>query len=311
VKNSILGILLFVCCLPIWNGCGQASFTGPSDSPTSGNILVIADESYKPIMDTQAFVFTSLYKKAHVKLAYYPQEEAYRRLLRDTVRFIVVGREPNAYEKSVFDSLRIKPRITTLAVEGVALVVHPDFPDSTLSIDDLKTIVRTEGIKWSDLEKKNPSVPIKLVFDNSRSVNAGFLHEVLMKEEKNAGFNCFALDSNAQVIDYVQKHPGTIGAISVNWISDRDDPSVEKFLKKVKLMGVAEADGMEYYRPYQAYLALNKYPLTRKMLAVSREPRAGLGTGFVSFMAGEKGQRMMLKSGMVPVQAPVRLIKTN
>jgi phosphate transport system substrate-binding protein len=47
------------------------------------------------------------------------------------------------------------------------------------------------------------------------------------------------------------------------------------------------------------------------MLAVSKEARTGLGTGFVSFIAGEKGQRMVLKSGMVPINTPVRIISTE
>ena len=310
-RSDICSIALFFVLVSLLSGCGQASFNGPADTTTSGNILVLADESYKPIMDTQAFVFKALYKRANIKLEFVPQEDAYLRLLRDTARFIVVCREPDAYEKSVFDSLKIRPRITTLASDGIALVVNKDFPDSTISLDDLRKILHTPDIHWNELDNHNPALPIKVIFDHPKSANAYYLKNLLLEKNEQFGSNCFALSSNQEVIDYVQNHPGTIGIISVNWISDRDDPAVESFLNKVKLMGVAEADGMEYYRPYQAYLALKKYPLIRKMLAVSREARAGLGTGFVSFMAGEKGQRMILKSGMVPIQAPIRLIKTE
>ncbi|MFZ4476729.1 MAG: phosphate ABC transporter substrate-binding protein, partial [Saprospiraceae bacterium] len=33
--------------------------------------------------------------------------------------------------------------------------------------------------------------------------------------------------------------------------------------------------------------------------------------GFASFLAGDNGQRIVLKSGLVPAQAPTRLIKAT
>jgi phosphate transport system substrate-binding protein len=44
---------------------------------------------------------------------------------------------------------------------------------------------------------------------------------------------------------------------------------------------------------------------------INRQTRAGLVTGFVSFVAGEKGQRMILKSGLVPATIPSRIVEIN
>jgi len=44
---------------------------------------------------------------------------------------------------------------------------------------------------------------------------------------------------------------------------------------------------------------------------VSRESFSGLGSGFISFVAGEKGQRIILKSGLVPATMPIRLVKVK
>ena len=35
----------------------------------------------------------------------------------------------------------------------------------------------------------------------------------------------------------------------------------------------------------------------------------GLGSGFIQFVAGEKGQRIILRSGMVPATMPIRLMQ--
>jgi phosphate transport system substrate-binding protein len=44
---------------------------------------------------------------------------------------------------------------------------------------------------------------------------------------------------------------------------------------------------------------------------VSREARAGLASGFIAFVAGEKGQRVVLKAGLVPATMPVRIVEVN
>jgi len=43
--------------------------------------------------------------------------------------------------------------------------------------------------------------------------------------------------------------------------------------------------------------------------AISLETRSGLGTGFISFAAGDKGQRVVLKSGLMPATKPVRQVR--
>ena len=57
--------------------------------------------------------------------------------------------------------------------------------------------------------------------------------------------------------------------------------------------------------------ALSQYPLIREVYMINREGRAGLGTGFVSFVAGDAGQRIVRIAGLLPATMPVRLIKTE
>jgi phosphate transport system substrate-binding protein len=68
---------------------------------------------------------------------------------------------------------------------------------------------------------------------------------------------------------------------------------------------------LDYYKPYQAYIALKNYPLTRDVMIINREGRNGLGTGFASFVAGDKGQRMIRLMGLLPATMPVRIIQVN
>jgi phosphate transport system substrate-binding protein len=180
--------------------------------------------------------------------------------------------------------------------------------------DNTGKFVLTGKIKsWSELGFSKNKEKITVVFDHEQGANARFLRDSIIQGKKFSS-NCFALKSNEEVIDYISEHKNAIGVVSVNWVSDRDDPTVEQFLTKVKLMNVGPGDYYDYskyVKPYQAYIATKQYPLCRCVYAILREPRNGLGTGFVSFIAGEKGQRMFLKAGLVPVNMPIRLVEVT
>jgi phosphate transport system substrate-binding protein len=151
---------------------------------------------------------------------------------------------------------------------------------------------------------------IIIVFDNRQSSNARFLKETFLKQEAFPS-NVFAVNSNAEVIDYVAAHKRSLGVIGVNWVSDKNDSLVNDFLKKVRVVSLAPPEAgpnPEYYKPYQAYVALKYYPLIRDVFVISREARAGLGTGFASFIASDKGQMIVRRAGMLPATIPVRIV---
>jgi phosphate transport system substrate-binding protein len=297
-------------CLSLLMGCTGNVRKAPSDTPTAGDIAIAVDGSYQPLLDTQLYVFQHLYTKATVRAIYTHEANAYALLMSDSVRFAVVCREPNAGEMKQFETIHLKPRITKLAIDAVALVVHPQSRDTLLTLNQLQKVFSDSTCTWGALNNTSGGGRVLVVFDHPASANARFLSERFVKGAALLS-NCFAVNSNEEVIRYVSEHPGALGVISVSWISDADDPQVQQFRKQIRLVSVAEGVGMPAVPPLQAYIALKQYPLTRFMFSVSREARAGLGTGLVSFLAGEKGQRMVLKAGMVPATMPVRIVDTK
>jgi len=103
-----------------------------------------------------------------------------------------------------------------------------------------------------------------------------------------------------------------MGIIGINWVSDTYDSTVMKFLSQVHIVGLSTKDNPaleDYYQPYQAYMKMDNYPLCRDVYIIKTEPRMGLGTGFTSFVAGDKGQRIILRAGLLPATIPTRVVK--
>jgi phosphate transport system substrate-binding protein len=299
----------FIIVFLIVGACSQRDKKGrPLDTPTSGSITIAVDESLKPLLDTEVDTFMGLYKRAHVKVIYTSEAEAMRQLLLDSVRLAVITRKLESEEIETFKAQTIKPRLITVAKEGIALILNNANPDSTITIPQLKDILTGKITKWNQLDPKGKATPIEIVFDQPTSGILRYLKDSLSIDSLPA--NCFAVNNNPAVVDYVSKKENAIGLIGVSWISDKDDSTTNVFSNAVHIAELSN-DGVEYFQPYQAYIAQKQYPLVREITIVSREARAGLGSGFMAFVAGEKGQRIILKAGLVPVTMPVRIVEIN
>jgi ABC-type phosphate transport system substrate-binding protein len=283
------------------------------DTPVSGNINISVDESYQPLISAEQDVFQALYQRAKVNITYTDENTAINNLLNDTVKTIIINRKLTENEAAALKQYGITPRVTKLAVDAVALVVHNENPDSMMTYEQLSEIMQGKIQRWNTVSGKSKPDSIIIVFDNKQSSNARFLKETFLKESAFPK-NVFAVNSNAEVINYVAAHKRALGVIGVNWVSDKGDSAVNNFLEKVKVVSLAplgSGPNPEYYKPYQAYVALKYYPLIRDVFGISRETRVGLGTGFVSFVASDKGQMIIRRAGMLPATIPVRIVNVN
>ncbi len=291
--------------------CNNSGKPVIDDTPTSGNLKITVDEAFAPIIDSHVYTFQKLYKYAKIKASYKPEGEVIRDLLTDSSRLIILSRKLTPSENSVFEKIKLTPRVTRVAVDGVALIVNKANTDTMLALAQLQQIFTGKATTWKQLNAKSKLADITIVFDNNNSSAARYVVDSINKSMP-LPVKSFAAKSNPALIDYVAKNPNAIGVLGVNWISDFDDSTAINFLNKIKVVAVGKkqdlSDPDSYYQPFQGYLAQGTYPLRRDLYVISREARAGLGTGFASFVAGDKGQKIFLKSGLVPAQGQIRLV---
>ena len=315
-RNNGMNVLALLLLSQLFVSCNSSPSHDPyTDTPTSGEILIVADESYQPIIQVQLDTFMKIYKYAKINVRYLPEAEVFNQLLNnDSVRLAIVSRELTAGEKTHFDNQKIIPRSLTVARDAIALVVNKDNADTAITYEQLGEIINGNISKWSQLNNGGLKDSILIVFDRNGSANSRFLGETFLKG-KEFPKNTFATNSNSSVVEYVSSVKGALGVISVNWISDMDDSLANSFLKSVNVVALSLPDTgkteREFNKPMQAYIALKTYPLLRDVLIISREGRNGLGTGFASFVAGDKGQRMIRLMGLLPATMPVRIIQVN
>jgi phosphate transport system substrate-binding protein len=306
MKNSLI-ILLF---LLIASSCRFFRGDPYRNTPTTGRSTICADETFRPIIEAELDVFRSIYGYTELNVNYVPENEAFRQLLNDSVQLIVASRPLSNLETSILKQKKIFPRQNKIAIDAIALIVSPSGNDTLITINQIRDLLTGKIDRWEQINPSSHAGKIKVVFDNEKSGIVKYLVDSICRGKLDTS-NVFALEYNQDVIEYTSTHPGVLGFIGASWISNSADSLHLSFHSKIKVMSVSDnsrPDEDNSYKPYQAYLVDHIYPLTRNIYIINAEPRNGLVTGFSSFVASDKGQRIILKSGALPAIAPTRVV---
>lgn len=293
-------------------GCNNKNKSELTDTMTSGTIKIAVDETFQPILQEEIDVFDALTPMAEIVPIYCNEVDAVNYLLKDSVRLAVTTRKLTEQEMESFHSRKFFPREVKIATDGIALVINNQNSDSLISVSQLKQIFTGQITDWKQLYPDSKLGKLQLVFDNPNSSTVRFAVDSICKG-KTLSTELRAQKTNSQVIRYVAETPGAIGVIGVNWI-DNSDSIAQNFTKDVRVMAVSRAEAAtsaNSFKPYQAYLATGDYPLSRSVYILLNDPRSALPSGFTAFITGDRGQRIILKSGLVPATQPVRIVNVK
>lgn len=306
--------VFFLCCALslLLASCGGQKKTD-GETMYSGDIKIAVDESFKPIMEEELQVYRALTPEANVTPIYCSEVEAINLLLKDSVRLVIANRRLTENELASFHARKFFPESIRMAVSGIALITNPANTDSLLTVGQFRNILTGKITEWKELYPQSKLGKLQVVFDNP---NSGLIHYAIdsICEGQKLASTLTALKSNEEVIDYVSKTPGAMGVIGANWIGNVSDSTRLSFNESVRVMAVSNsghATVANSFRPYQAYLALRQYPLTHDVFILVNDPRNGLPTGLMTFLTKDRGQRIILKSGLVPATQPVRLVNVK
>lgn len=294
VKTSNHQLLLLVVLMLVLGACNNAPVKSPRDTLKSGVIHISVDESFKPVIDSQIKVFESSFPDARIIAHYKSEAECLKDLLIDTVRMVIVTRGLLPAEQTPMEkALQFRPRFGRLAFDAVTVLVHPQAKDSIFDLADLRSIVNgTSGLQLTPvMDGVTATSTVRYAID---SLLGG----------KPLAKNVVAASNSQGVIDYVSNNKNAIGFVGVSWIGNKDDSTQLSFQQKVKIASVKCGICPEetYVKPYQANIAMRRYPLVRGLHYILKENYDGLGSGFVNFLIYERGQLIFRRAYLWPAQ---------
>jgi len=293
-RNFKIFILGFVSVLFVM--CNKSDQTKKEkESILKGSTSVLVDETLTPIVEDQVIIFESKYD-AKIKMVPKSESELIASFFKEKSGIAILSRNLTPDENKIFEQKKITPKITKFATDAIAFISNKNNKDTLI---ELKTIVEF-------IQGKQNSRIKGLVFDNPNSSTVRYMNE-LAKTKAMPEKGVYSFKTNQEVIQFVAQNDGMIGVVGLNWLT-QPSPNMQAYVDKINVLNVKGLKANTYYSPTQNNIAEGKYPLARDLYIINAQGFSGLGMGFASFVAGDIGQRIILKSGLLPVRMPGRKI---
>lgn len=180
-----------------------------------------------------------------------------------------------------------------VAYDALAVIVHPSNPVTHLTRQQLEAIFRGKVTNWNQVKdpytgKRGPDLKI-VVYSRETSSGTYEFFKTSVLREKNYMAGVLSMPATGAVIQSVSQTKGAIGYVGMAYVNDR--------VRAVKV----SYDGKHFVYPTMETGRNHIYPIIRELYYYYTADRAKVVEPFLRFLLSGEGQRLVMKSGYVPV----------
>ena len=174
-----------------------------------------------------------------------------------------------------------------VALDGIAIVVHPSNPIRQLTLDQIRDIYTGEIINWKELG--GPDLRIVPVSRDTASGTYEVFNEIVLRKEEPSAQGILYQSSNAAVAETVARTPGAIGYVGLGFLN----PAIK---------ALAVGEGGTYLLPSEEDVIAGTYPISRPLFMITNGFPEGVVREFILFVLSDEGQKLVKEAGYVPVR---------
>lgn len=179
-----------------------------------------------------------------------------------------------------------------VAIDGLAVIVHPSNTLNALTVDQIARLFSGEIRDWAELG--GPNRPVSLYARDNKSGTWDSFKSMVLKGDYSLDGGARRFESNDRLSDSVSADPGAIGFVGLASV------------REAKAVSVSQ-DGISPLGPEPLYVATEDYVLSRRLFLYTLPGQTPpLVQEFIEFAQSETGQRRVAEVGFVS-QNPVRL----
>ena len=291
-------ITMIIVMITVFLACKDKTETENQETILTGEINLYVDQTLQSLVEGQIEVFESQYN-AKIHLTAKSESEIVNDLLSGKTNMAVLTRRLTKEEENYFTNKKIIPRVSHFASDAVVFIRNKKSNDTLLDLDEVYNLLHGKPSKVKNLVFENPNSSVVTYMNRWANVTAG------------AKENVYSLNSTKEVLEFVTKNPEAIGVIGMDAMAE-PYPEWQSLVDNLNVLAVKNVKNTPnnklYYKPTQASLGAGLYPLKRSIYVLNYQGFAGLGTGFASFVVGDIGQRIVMRSNLLPITIPERNI---
>lgn len=176
-----------------------------------------------------------------------------------------------------------------VALDGLAVVVHPSNPVKQLTVSQLADLFTGKIRNWKEIGGTNRAVVLL-----SREVNSGthvYFKEHVLGTSQEFAPEALLMPSSQAIADEVSTNPDAIGYYGMGYLNPKN-----------KAVAVAKTTADAYILPAEADIRSGSYPIARPLFVYSLDESQGLVKAFLDFARSPEGQAIVRKTDFVPIQ---------
>jgi phosphate transport system substrate-binding protein len=180
-------------------------------------------------------------------------------------------------------------RERTVALDGLAVVVHPSNPVKRLTIPQLAELFTGKIRNWQQLGGANRAVVLL-----SREVNSGthlYFKEHVLGARQEFAPEALLMPSSQAIADEAAANPDAIGYYGMGYLNPRN-----------AAVAVAKSAADAYSVPAETEVRSGAYPIARPLFVYSLDEPQGLVKTFLDFTRSPEGQSLVRQTDFIPIQ---------
>ncbi|MBU2026449.1 MAG: phosphate ABC transporter substrate-binding protein [Proteobacteria bacterium] len=252
----------------------------------AGNIVIKGSTTVLPIAQAALEAYMKANPGVKLSLSGGGSGEGIKALIDQSTDIATSSREIKESEIELAKSKGVRPAPVMVAIDAIVPIVHPKNPVNNLSIDQLSQIYQGKITNWKEVGGDDLQIVV-ISRDSSSGTFETWGELVLNKAKVTPRAQMQA--SNGAIVQTVSKNKYAVGYIGLGYVD-----------KTVKALTVNDVHA-------SAKTAVSKeYPIARPLYMYTNGEPKGETAGFIKFLLGADGQKIVVMEGFVPLTAQAK-----